>query len=413
MKKLCVLLAFVLCISTIPLGALTASAEVLSGTYGDNITWSLDTETGVLTISGTGEMKECTSYHDSPWSSNYNIKAVNIAEGITSICNFAFSDCRYLESVSIPEGVISIGESAFYNCRLLESVSIPSSMERIDPGAFFHCFALSSVYITDIAAWCGIEFIPSDSNPVINAQNLYLNGELLTELVIPDDVTVINDCAFINCDSIVSVTIPDSVTSIGASAFKNCSNLVDLNMGDGVTILKEYAFSYCNGLESVNLSKSLNTVESFAFGVCENLTTVSLPLSTVEILAWGFWDCSNITTVYYEGQEEDWAAINIGGENDPLLEANIIFGSAGEDIDGESSETNGESSEEADAVYGDINGDGDINSLDAAQVLKHDAQLITLETEAIIAADVNGDGTVNSLDAAQILKYDAKLITEF
>ena len=73
-----------------------------------------------------------------------------------------------------------------------------------------------------------------------------------------------------------------------------------------------------------------------------------------------------------------------------------------------------ESSEDAaDAVYGDVNADGDINSLDAAQVLRADAQLLTLEAAAILAADVNGDGDVNSLDAAQILKYDAQLITSF
>jgi len=64
-------------------------------------------------------------------------------------------------------------------------------------------------------------------------------------------------------------------------------------------------------------------------------------------------------------------------------------------------------------AYGDVNVDGAINSLDAAQTLKHDALLITLEGDALAAGDVNGDGTVNSLDAAQILKYDAKLIQSF
>ncbi len=63
--------------------------------------------------------------------------------------------------------------------------------------------------------------------------------------------------------------------------------------------------------------------------------------------------------------------------------------------------------------YGDVNGDGKVNSLDAAQVLKHDAMMITLEEGALTAADVNADGKVNSLDAAQILKYDALIIDKF
>ncbi len=94
-----------------------------------------------------------------------------------------------------------------------------------------------------------------------------------------------------------------------------------------------------------------------------------------------------------------------------------------EDVD-TSDETSDEASSEdssddessddvADVAYGDVNGDGAINSLDAAQTLKHDAKLITLDDAALAVADVNGDGTVNSLDAAQILKFDAKLIDSF
>ncbi|MBE6677773.1 MAG: hypothetical protein E7597_03155 [Ruminococcaceae bacterium] len=84
-----------------------------------------------------------------------------------------------------------------------------------------------------------------------------------------------------------------------------------------------------------------------------------------------------------------------------------------DDASSEDSSDDETSDDTADAVYGDVNGDGAINSLDAAQSLKHDAKLITLEDAALAVADVNGDGTVNSLDAAQILKYDAKLIDSF
>ena len=64
----------------------------------------------------------------------------------------------------------------------------------------------------------------------------------------------------------------------------------------------------------------------------------------------------------------------------------------------------------ADVLYGDVNGNGSVDSLDAAQVLKYDAMMITLDSNALTRGDVSGDGTVNSLDAAQILKFDAGMI---
>ncbi len=58
-------------------------------------------------------------------------------------------------------------------------------------------------------------------------------------------------------------------------------------------------------------------------------------------------------------------------------------------------------------MQGDVNGDGEADSLDAAQILKYDAGLALFAEEQLAAADVNGDGTVNSLDAAIILRKDA------
>ncbi len=107
-------------------------------------------------------------------------------------------------------------------------------------------------------------------------------------------------------------------------------------------------------------------------------------------------------------------------EDDPSSEEESAHDPSSEDIsvdDPSSEEISaddlGSEDEPVTTITGDVNADGTVNSLDGAQVLKHDAELITLEGEGLAAADVNGDGTVNSLDAAQILKYDAQLITEF
>ena len=76
-----------------------------------------------------------------------------------------------------------------------------------------------------MTAWCNIVFGNSSANPLSYAKKLYLNDELVTELVIPDGITAINNYAFYYLTSITSVTIPDSVTTIGSDAFYNCSNL--------------------------------------------------------------------------------------------------------------------------------------------------------------------------------------------
>ena len=121
--------------------------------------------------------------------------------------------------------VKTIYNKAFYDNDKITSVTIPDSVTSIGHWVFQYCSSLTSVYITDIAAWCNISFGNYDANPLCHGANLYLNNELVTELVIPDGVTSIGSYAFRYCSSLTSVEIPDSVTSIGNGAFYNCSSL--------------------------------------------------------------------------------------------------------------------------------------------------------------------------------------------
>ena len=166
-----------------------------------------------------------TSIGSSAFYDCSSLTSVVIPEGVTSISTSAFSNCSSLTSVVIPEGVTSIGSSAFSRCSSLTSVTIPSSVTSIGE-AFYYCKALKDVHISDVASWCKIRFESYKSNPFCYARNFYLNGELVTDLIIPDGVTSIGYSAFYNCSSLTSVTIPSSVTSIGSYAFMNCSNLV-------------------------------------------------------------------------------------------------------------------------------------------------------------------------------------------
>lgn len=227
--KQIVLLA-VLCLSLVAL-TLCVSAETYTGECGENLTYTLDTNTGVLTISGSGEMTDWSFSNEVPWH-NYSssIRTVEIANGVTSIGEYAFSDCSSLTSVTIPDSVTSIGEDAFS-----------------------FCSSLNAVYITDLAAWCRISFGDDYRDPLFYAHNLYLNGELVTDLVVPDGVTSIGDYAFRDCSSLTSITIPDSVTSIGERAFVDCGSLKSITIGNSVTSIGEYTFGGCDAFLSITI----------------------------------------------------------------------------------------------------------------------------------------------------------------
>ena len=144
--------------------------------------------------------------------------------------------------------VTSIGLWAFCHSGGLTSVTIPNSVTNIVYEAFYGCSGLTSVHIADLAAWCRISFGDSYANPLYYAHNLYLNGTLVTNLVIPVGVTIIGDLAFSGCSGLTSVTIPNSVTSIGQYAFYNCSGLTSVTIPDSVTDLSETAFDGCGKL---------------------------------------------------------------------------------------------------------------------------------------------------------------------
>ena len=170
-----------------------------------------------------------------------------IPDGVTSIGNGAFSNCSGLTSVAIPDGVTSIGSQAFSYCSGLTSITIPDSVTSIGTYAFSWCDNLNAVYITDLAAWCQIEFKTNsydrhEANPLSYAKKLYCNGILVTELEIPDGVTSIGDYAFYRFSGLTSVAIPDGVTSIGSRAFYYCSGLTSITIPDSVTSIGSYAF---------------------------------------------------------------------------------------------------------------------------------------------------------------------------
>jgi len=329
---------------------------------------SIEIPDGVTSI-GLGTFYGCSSLTsveipDSVTSIGYeafrscsSLTSVEIPDGVTSIGDFAFQWCSSLTSVGSPDSVTSIGNYAFQNCSSLTSVMIPDSVTSIGNSAFLNCSSLTVVYISDIEAWCNISFADYYANPLCYAKNLYLNGELVTVVIIPETVTEIKAYAFYGYNSMTSVEIPNSVTSIGGYAFYWCSNLTiycvaesqpegwseDWNssncpvvwgykeptdvsafewMSDGsaVTITKyigedtevvipstidglpvtkigDFAFDGCNNLTSVIIPDSVTSIGNDAFVFCSNLTNVVIGNSVTSIGNAAFEFCNSLTSV--------------------------------------------------------------------------------------------------------------------
>ena len=285
------------------------------------------------------------------------LTSITIPNSVTSIGNSAFYSCSGLTGeLNIPNSVTSIGNSAFYNCRGLTSITIPNSVTSIGSFAFYSCSGLKKVEISDIAAWCKIRFSTIDSNPLRYAGHLYMKGEEISNLVIPESITAINNYAFYSCSGLTSVTIPNSVTSIGHYAFKGCRGLtsipipisvtsigddafdecyglkkveifdiaawckidfsnffsnplsfalhlymdgkeiINLVIPESITAINDYAFQNCVGLTSINIPSSVTSIGDYSFSGCHGLTSVSIPSSVTTIGDYAFSGCSGLTS---------------------------------------------------------------------------------------------------------------------
>ena len=239
---------------------------------------------------------------------------LNRTRKVTRIGSYAFNGqkLRTSSSVTIPNTVISIEKEAF-NRSPLKSITIGNGVKSIGNNAFKECNNLKRVIVSDISAWCKIEFNNDNSNPIKYSKHLYSDENTeIKDLVIPNSVTSIGNQAFYACSGLTSVTIPNSVTSIGDGAFYGCSGLTSVTIGNGVTTIGVGAFSGCNSLNKVLVTDisawckiKFNNSDSNPIQFAKHLYSdenseikdLVIPNSVTSIGDFAFWQCEGLTSV--------------------------------------------------------------------------------------------------------------------
>ena len=315
-----------------------------SRSCGDHLTWSLDEENCVLTISGTGDMWNYKSVC-APWRDKANkILSCVVEPGVESIGAYAFYGNGSLKDVTLPESLRQIGEHAFESCRGMQEIRIPEGVIRIGDSAFIYCFALTGVSL-------------------------------------PDTLLEIGDYAFFHCAALADVRLSNSLLKIGDYAFDDCSALTEVQLPDTLAELGHCAF-YCCGLKTIRLPESLKWIGKNALN-CSFLKEVwfegSAPANE-GLSPDGTWSTlPYMATAYYPAGDESWTE-----------EVRKSFGNGVTWVS------------YVPIVWGDANGDGAANILDIVRLRK---VLAGVQVEVdFTTADFDGDGVISSLDLMRLRK---------
>lgn len=334
----------------------------LSGTCGKKVTWTL-TEDGTLTISGEGEMANCSGeYMELPWwDVKDQIVKIVIEDGVTSIGDFAFTECQNLKQLDIGRDVTSIGMYAFQMCSSLESVEIPDQVTSMDQAAFSGCSSLVSASI----------------------------GEGMTE---------VSTYTFHSCTSLTDVKLGSNIETICYDAFYGCTALARIDLPAGVKTVETKAFYGCTGLEEILFPEGLETIDITAFGRCTALTSITIPASVTKLGMAAFSDCTALEEIRFEGDVPEMDGSTFSGvtatayypkNNDTWTE--VALRSYG-----------GTLTWVADGILsGDLNGDGTVDDGDVALLLWY--TLFPDNYTISGNADVNGDEHIDDADVAYLL----------
>lgn len=255
-------------------------------------------------------------------------------DGVVYISNYAYCYKGELpekqedRKIVIKDGTTVIANNAFSDYGFLYSVTLPDSIKRIDYHAFSNVY-LKELHVPDLNAFLEIE-----GSRIGNLEELYVDGKLVDEIVVPDNVTTIDSNKYSNLTFLKSVVIPEGVTSIGYSAFSDCTALksvklpsslvniesyafdscralTDIELPQGLKFIKDCAFNYCTSLTKMDLPEGLTFIGSSAFSNCVSLMQINLPSTIEEIESFAFYGCVKL----YEVGNKSQLNIVCGSEN--------------------------------------------------------------------------------------------------
>ena len=264
------LLSLVMILSLIAFGS-RAQAATLSGKCGENLSWQLNESTGVMKITGSGEM---SWEGGTPWEEYKDkIKTITADAGVTSVAGFY--GCQNLTSVNMP-GVTSADDMAFSRCVKLTTVTLPK-LTRIGYSSFAYCTALENADFPKVTtlqyySFSGCSNLKSISFPLMKSMQggyTFSGCSNLQSINLPL-AEAVPISTFSNCTSLQSVSLP-KVESVDYYAFSSCTSLTSISMPKLTTL--KYAFSGCSSLESLDLPAGLTTLEGNFTG-CENLKSI-------------------------------------------------------------------------------------------------------------------------------------------
>lgn len=237
---------------------------------------------------------------------------------VASVGEAAFRGCTGLTRIVIPDSVTSIEDGAFFGCEGLTTITIPDSVTSIGDNTFLGCSGLTSITIPNsvvsIGGWA------------------FLGCEGLTNVIICG-ATSIDSWAFMGCEGLTSVTFLDGGTSICNRAFH--STPWYNNQSDGIVYAGKLVYAYKGTMPSdtsIVIKDGTLGIAERAFVGFSGLTSIIIPDSVVNIGDNAFRWCDNLSNVFFYGTSEQWDDIDIGEDNECLLNAKRYYYSENEPI---------------------------------------------------------------------------------
>ena len=211
-------------------------------------------------------------------------------------------------SITLPPTITTLDEEAFYGCNRLTTLTLPNTITESRWGAFDRCSSLQHVHIPDLSSWLKINYINNLAHPfyAVTSGDLYINGEKLTDITIPEDITTIPFSAFRNCKSLTNITIPNHVTAIERSAFDGC-DLDEITFGRNVTSIGYHIYNSCKKINIPNLEWLFNIEYADQHGLYDNggiiyidnqqINDIVIPESVTKINDYIFINNDHITSI--------------------------------------------------------------------------------------------------------------------